>query len=359
MAIGEPFTRRLTCAVRDDDGQRASRWTSRGCASAVVQLAPFEVLGGTHPGGSADADASVLPVPLHAAHHRSATRSARTRVPRHADAATACRLAPASDAVEGRDRTYVVPGQPVRVLSLVPVERRRHPRQRWTRASRASRRCASARARCEHRRARPRRARALSLWCRPSCGWCAARGATRGRPATARRTPAAAGRRARSSPPSRRESRSGWTPELVSRALRAARLAAACALGSPHLAARMPRSVTSARRAPAVRRGWLRRSTTSVSSARQRDRSRRRAARTAADDASRRAQLLEDLRRRARGVHVSVVSARRRARSRRRSTRRSAAAIGRRSRLRRASRAGLDRCWSCGSRTRDPAEARG
>jgi hypothetical protein len=49
VAIGETFGASLTCAVREDDTTRVALDESR-LAAAVVQLAPFEVLGGAHPG---------------------------------------------------------------------------------------------------------------------------------------------------------------------------------------------------------------------------------------------------------------------------------------------------------------------
>jgi hypothetical protein len=119
VAIGESFEATLTCAVRDQESVRTVTDESR-LPAATIQLAPFEVLSGTHPGD--------LRSPTHRffQYHytlRVIDRDAIGRDLTFPDLRIAFRVHTKSNGewVEGRERTYVMPGRPVRVLSLVPA----------------------------------------------------------------------------------------------------------------------------------------------------------------------------------------------------------------------------------------------
>ena len=121
VAIGETFTVVLTCAVYEADNAQVIPDESRlGVAS--IQMAPFEILGGSHPPdvrrGSRrffqydyqlriigrDAigrDVNIPPLPISYRIHS-----------RVGAAAT----------LEGRDLSYVMPMMPIKVLSLVPAD---------------------------------------------------------------------------------------------------------------------------------------------------------------------------------------------------------------------------------------------
>ena len=121
VAIGETFTVVLTCAVYEGDNAQVIPDESRlGVAS--IQMAPFEILGGSHPPDvrrgsrrffqydyqlriiSRDAigrDVNIPPLPISYRIHS-----------RVGAAAT----------LEGRDLSYVMPMMPIKVLSLVPAD---------------------------------------------------------------------------------------------------------------------------------------------------------------------------------------------------------------------------------------------
>ena len=120
VALGEPFVATLTCAAREHDDVRTVPDESR-LGAAVLQLAPFEVLDGSHP-----AD---LRSPTHRFFQYHYTlRIIDPDVIGHDAKFPDLQIAYRVDArvngewVEGRGRTYIVPAGSVRVLSLVPVE---------------------------------------------------------------------------------------------------------------------------------------------------------------------------------------------------------------------------------------------
>ncbi len=121
VRIGEPFTLSLTCAVLDDEAVQVVPDESR-LPSSVVQLAPFEVTGGTHPAdlrnGSRrylqyhytlriigpDAIGQDIFLPAFDISYRVNSRLA------------------GNTAQQGRELTYVLPPHAVRVVSTVPEE---------------------------------------------------------------------------------------------------------------------------------------------------------------------------------------------------------------------------------------------
>ena len=120
VTVGQSFSVTLTCAVIDTDAVQVVPDESR-LGVATVQVAPFEILGGSHPGDAQngarrffqyqytlriiDPDVIGKDVAI-----PSLTIQYRVR----------SRMSSAST-LEGRDLTYVMPSLPVKVLSLVPA----------------------------------------------------------------------------------------------------------------------------------------------------------------------------------------------------------------------------------------------
>jgi hypothetical protein len=121
ITIGEAFEVVLTCAVIETPSMQVVADESRlGVAS--IQMAPFEILGGSHPADahreqrryfqyhyqlrliSADAIGRDVNVPVLTIPYRVHSRVG------------------AAAALEGRDLSYLMPALPIRVLSLVPKE---------------------------------------------------------------------------------------------------------------------------------------------------------------------------------------------------------------------------------------------
>jgi len=121
ITIGESFDVTLTCAVIETESMQVVADESR-LGVAAIQMAPFEILGGSHPADahrlqrkflqyhyqlrliSADAIGRDVNVPALAIPYRVHTR-----------------VGPAA-ALEGRDLDYLMPALPIKVLSLVPKE---------------------------------------------------------------------------------------------------------------------------------------------------------------------------------------------------------------------------------------------
>jgi hypothetical protein len=121
VTIGQSFAVTITCAVVDTDAVQVVPDESR-LGVATIQVAPFEILGGSHPSDARsgsrrffqyeytlriidpdvigrDVNIPALPIPYRV----------RSRVN-------------AGSTVEGRDLTYVMPALSIKVLSLVPAE---------------------------------------------------------------------------------------------------------------------------------------------------------------------------------------------------------------------------------------------
>jgi hypothetical protein len=262
VAVGEAFAASLTCAVRNDDAIRVALDESR-LAAAVVQLSPFEVLGGTHPGD--------LLTPTHrfVQYHYSLRIIDRDIIGHDAkfpdlQLPYKVQSTVGGESVEGRDRAYIVPGQPVRVLSLVPIE-----------ADDIRDSAGEDFAAVEALRFRGRALRivastlgALGLVVLVPAIFRLARGrerreAGRGRLDARQLLPDVAAALARVESARTNE----WTPELVSRALCATRLAAASALDRPISQRALRPGEAEAHERLTVRRGWLRRSALTTSSA--------------------------------------------------------------------------------------------
>lgn len=121
VRIGQTFDLTLTCAVLDNEAVQVVPDESR-LAGAVISMAPFEIVGSVHPADmhagerrffqygytlriiNPDAIASDIPIPLISLHYRVNSKIA------------------ANASVQGRDLTYILPPQSVRVLSMVTAD---------------------------------------------------------------------------------------------------------------------------------------------------------------------------------------------------------------------------------------------
>lgn len=121
VRVGEPFTLLMTCAVLDNADVQVVPDESR-LASSVIQMSPFEVMGGEHPADlrtdsrrffqysytlrliNPDLVGRDIQVPDVALHYRVSSRVS------------------GNAALQGRDHTYLLPEHWVKVLSLVPFE---------------------------------------------------------------------------------------------------------------------------------------------------------------------------------------------------------------------------------------------
>jgi len=121
VRMGETFTVGLTCAVLEADGVTVIPDESQ-LADSAVQLNPFEVIGGSHPPDlrsgqrrffqydyvarviNPDVIGQDVPLPNVVVHYRVNSRL------------------PGNAAMQGRDLSYLLPPQTIRVLSLVPSD---------------------------------------------------------------------------------------------------------------------------------------------------------------------------------------------------------------------------------------------
>lgn len=121
VRVGETFDMSLTCAVLENEAVQVLPDESR-LGSAVIQMTPFEVVGGAHPADlrsgsrrffqyqyvlrliSPDAIGHDVRIPDVTIHYRINSKIA------------------GNAAVQGRDLVYVMPQQSVRVSSMVPAD---------------------------------------------------------------------------------------------------------------------------------------------------------------------------------------------------------------------------------------------
>jgi hypothetical protein len=121
VRIGETFTLGLTCAVLEADGVQVVPDESQ-LSDSAIQLNPFEVVGGSHPPDlrsgqrrffqyeylarviNPDVIGQDVPLPNLVVHYRVNSRL------------------PGNAAMQGRDLSYLLPPQTIRVLSLVPAD---------------------------------------------------------------------------------------------------------------------------------------------------------------------------------------------------------------------------------------------
>jgi len=228
VRVGEPFTLALTCGVIETDAVRVVVDPAR-LDPAVVEAAPFEVLGGTRH------DDIVAPPWRYFQYSYTLRLLGETFFGRDVDIPglpLTYRVQPANgDAGQARDQLYLLPALPLRVLSLVPVtatDIRDAPRDTF--------------ADIESRRWRATREFAAAgvffVFAALLAGVAAVRAFGRARAGQPDAVPllplsavfGACEREARSI---KSDAAGGWTPALVGRALAAFRIAGAVALGRP------------------------------------------------------------------------------------------------------------------------------
>jgi hypothetical protein len=123
IRVGEPFTVVLTCAVLETDAATVVVDQSR-LEPSVVQFAPFEVLGGSH-GADLRSDQRrffqyVYRLRLIAENMFGRDVSLpETKLSYHVQSRMGGER---QAALQGRDQTYLLPSQSVRVMSLVPAD---------------------------------------------------------------------------------------------------------------------------------------------------------------------------------------------------------------------------------------------
>jgi hypothetical protein len=262
VAIGEPFDATLTCAVGDQESVRTVADESR-LAAAVIQLAPFEILGGAHP-----AD-------LRSATHRFFQYHYSLRIierdvighdARFPDLQIPYRVHTRVNGqwAEGRDRTYIMPGRPIRVLSLVPID-----------ADDIRDSSGESFARVEALRFRSRVLEIASIAslllgaivAAPAVIALARRRTNLGKTDEGRLSRRLVLSTAQGELDAvAAECRGGWTPDLAARALNAFRLTAACALRRD-VSHHPPTSEGGSTGRLIATRGWLRRRQVAISSA--------------------------------------------------------------------------------------------
>jgi hypothetical protein len=122
IRVGEPFALVLTCAVLEDDAATVVVDQSR-LEPSVVQFAPFEVLGGSH---GADLRTDQRRFFQYVYRLRLIAENLFGRDVALPETKLSyrvqTRVADQSAALQGRDQTYVLPAQSLRVVSLVPSD---------------------------------------------------------------------------------------------------------------------------------------------------------------------------------------------------------------------------------------------
>lgn len=120
VAVGQPFTLTLTCAVIETEAVRVVP-DEAPLAVGTVQLAPFELVGGSHPTDLRSGQRRFLQY-----HYdlRVIDATAIGRDIKLPDLSIHYRVESRvqADSLEGRDRTYLMPPQSVHVVSLVPAD---------------------------------------------------------------------------------------------------------------------------------------------------------------------------------------------------------------------------------------------
>ncbi len=121
VVIGETFTVTLTCAVFETADAQVVPDESR-LNVATIQMAPFEILGGSHP---PDVRRGLRRFIQYDYQLRIIGRDAIGRdvnVPSLSISYRVHSRVGAAATLEGRDLSYVMPAMPIRVLSLVPAD---------------------------------------------------------------------------------------------------------------------------------------------------------------------------------------------------------------------------------------------
>jgi hypothetical protein len=121
VRIGETFTLVLTCAVLQNEAVQVVPDESR-LVPAVMQMAPFEVVKGTHPGDLFEGDRRFFQYEYLLRLINPDEISKDVRIPDLLIHYRVNSKMAENAAVQGRDQTYVLPPMSVRLLSMVPAD---------------------------------------------------------------------------------------------------------------------------------------------------------------------------------------------------------------------------------------------
>lgn len=121
VRIGEPFDVLLTCAVLDTDTITVVP-DQTGLAPPVVQLPPFELLGGSHPADLHTDDRRFFQYRYELRLIVDDAFGQDVALPPLELAYRVRSRGPQGAVIEGRDQTYLMPSIAIRVLALVPNE---------------------------------------------------------------------------------------------------------------------------------------------------------------------------------------------------------------------------------------------
>jgi hypothetical protein len=121
VRTGEPFGLTLTCSVVETESTRVVPDQSR-LDAAVVQLPPFEVLGGSHPGDLRTPGKRFFQYDYRLRVISEGTFGADVMIPPLEISYRVESKVSSGDSVQGRDQTYTLPRAAIRVISLVPDE---------------------------------------------------------------------------------------------------------------------------------------------------------------------------------------------------------------------------------------------
>jgi len=121
VRVGEPFSLVLTCAVVENDTAKVVVDQSK-LEPSVVQLAPFEVTGGSHGADLRTDDRRFFQYEykLRLIAENLFGRDVplpETKISYHVQSQTSQR-----SSIQGRDQSYVLPAQSIRIISMVPTD---------------------------------------------------------------------------------------------------------------------------------------------------------------------------------------------------------------------------------------------
>ncbi len=119
VRTGEPFGLTLTCSVVETESTRIVPDQSR-LDAAVVQLPPFEILGGSHPGDLKTPGKRFFQYDYRLRVISEGTFGADVMIPPLEISYRVESKVSSGDSVQGRDQTYTLPRAAIRVISLVP-----------------------------------------------------------------------------------------------------------------------------------------------------------------------------------------------------------------------------------------------
>jgi hypothetical protein len=121
VRVGEPFSLVLTCAIVENDAAKVVVDQSK-LEPSVIQLAPFEVTGGSHGADLRTDDRRFFQYEyrLRLIAENLFGRDVpmpETKISYHVQSQTSQR-----SSIQGRDQSYVLPAQTIRVVSMVPID---------------------------------------------------------------------------------------------------------------------------------------------------------------------------------------------------------------------------------------------